>query len=111
MHRTRILCLCSAGAKRSNYLAFLLKGLGYDSLAAGVDMNSPETVEFLCNWADVVVVVQPELLSKLPAVGWGKLDPATIGPDVWVDTTPPELIQLSRDAAQGIFVRHPTSVA
>lgn len=99
----KILCICSAGAKRSNYLAFVLKGMGHDALAAGIDMNKIETIEFLGNWADMIVVAEPFMKNRLPASIQSKVrDDLAIGPDVWPDHTPGELIASCRFVAARI---------
>ena len=99
----KILCLCSAGAKRSNYLAFVLKGYGHDALAAGVDLNTPDTVAFLSDWAERIVVAEPFMANKVPERNRPKIyQTVLLGPDIWPDHNPDELKQRCHIAAQQI---------
>lgn len=56
----KILTCCFGGNVRSVGCKFVLHmKYGHDVLACGVDHNTPETIEMLCNWADYVIVMEP----------------------------------------------------
>ena len=64
--RQRILCVCQGGNSRSVHLAYLLKyRYGVDALACGWEGNSHDTVEMLCEWADIIIVVQAFMKEKI----------------------------------------------
>jgi hypothetical protein len=90
----KILVLCSAGNVRSVATAWELKKHGYDALAAGVDTNQIDTINFLCYWADKILLAQPEMKNQIPTATevQRKIDEGfTIGWDVWNDPTHPAL--------------------
>jgi hypothetical protein len=82
----KVLCLCTHGNSRSVCLAFLLKGLGVDALAAGVGLAGADTLKTLVDWAETVILASgpdaPALLAKAPAAG-GKLVVWDVGPDIY----------------------------
>lgn len=63
----KVLCICERGNSRSVALAWLLKDrYGIDAIACGAMANSPETHEVLMNWADVIIVVDKNLVGEFP---------------------------------------------
>lgn len=99
----KVLVACSAGAKRSNIMAFLLKGMGHDAIAVGMDMNSTSTIAHLAAWADQIVLTQhlSQWLAKIPEgdrhkVRWD----VEVGPDIWAERWPAQLEVICRREAQ-----------
>lgn len=85
MHvRKKVLCICEGGANRSVSLATILKHHlthGHDALAAGWRYNDPGTLEMLCAWADLIVVMQPDMVLRISPAHRGKTKVCDVGPD------------------------------
>ena len=91
--RKRILCVCSQGNIRSQALAYLLRSLyNYDVLACGVKGNSPYTVEYLCKWADRIIVLETEFKTMLLEKFHPKIVIYDVGKDLFHDAKNPELL-------------------
>ena len=97
MKRPRFLCVCQNGNNRSVFLAFRLKRHGYEALAAGWNSTSTETFNMLCNWADRVVVMEQNFISKIPVQYQFKVEVIDVGPDKWGPKCHPELRNLVYD--------------
>lgn len=77
----KILCVCSQGNKRSVFTRYVLNGT-HDALAMGVDVNSAETIRMLTQWADVILLAEPQMKKRIPVKHQKKIDQMfTIGPD------------------------------
>lgn len=62
----KVLTVCGMGISRSNTLMIMLKAKGItDSLAVGATFNSPETIDMLFKWADVIIFTTKELNSEV----------------------------------------------
>ena len=59
----KILCVCDKGVNRSVHIASLLKFRGHDTIPVGVDTASPETLDVLTGWADLVVLTNESQMS------------------------------------------------
>lgn len=96
VYRERILTVCRWGLVRSVALReILIREVGADAIAIGLEKNSDATIEMLCGWADIVVVATPHLLecrraSLLPP---GKTVVLSLGADVWQAARHSELQQ------------------
>lgn len=90
----KILTMCRGGNVRSVTLAYLFKyKYNIDSLACGWERNSPETNEMLFEWADLIITVEPYILTeKIPNKYHYKAKVYDIGEDVWGLALHPELI-------------------
>ena len=62
----KFLCLCRGGNVRSVCLAWHLKDRGHEAISAGFDYLSADTLSMLFNWADKIVVMQPEFSGLIP---------------------------------------------
>ena len=79
----KILCVCAMGNKRSVFTRYLL-AYKYDVLRVGCKNNSPETLKMLAEWADVILLAEPEMRKSLPVKTHKKIDRNfTIGQDVY----------------------------
>lgn len=87
----KILCLCSAGECRSVAMARELKSRGHDAIAAGVDGNGEDTVAYLCEWADRIVVAERGMVGLLPEGQHHKVAAVEIGPDEWGNNMDPDI--------------------
>jgi predicted protein tyrosine phosphatase len=101
----KFLCVCQGGRVRSGAMAWALKDVGQDSLAAGWEATSSETLKMLCEWADGIVLMQEEFIAKLEAkIGKGCFDPrklliVDVGPDVFGTPTHDALLPYVRGIA------------
>ena len=84
----KLLILCSEGNNRSVTFAHLLKYWGNDCIAAGVNTNSPETLQMLAKWADKIIFTEKG--QEIPyAVLWQNKDYSDksvlfdVGPDTY----------------------------
>jgi len=90
----KILTVCSAGTVRSVSLAHVLKyRYGVDALAAGHDGNSRETLDMLSDWADRIVVMQPQYAAGFPMRNAHKIITVDVGPDIWQNPLDPALLK------------------
>lgn len=82
MKKTKFLCVCDGGNVRSVALAFELKHTHkQDAIAAGRWCASPDTLEMLCQWADVIVIMQPCMEESISPEYKAKLRCVDVGPD------------------------------
>lgn len=80
----RVLCVCQGGNCRSVHLAYLLKyRYGVDALAIGFERNERETLDLLCTWADVIIVVQDEYKEVIASRFIEKTYVMDVGEDKW----------------------------
>jgi hypothetical protein len=77
----KILCVCNQGNKRSVFTKALLN-YNHDALSVGIDVNTPETLALLCEWADKILLAEPDM--AIPEQWQDKIDKHfTIGPDTF----------------------------
>ena len=79
----RFLCVCQGGNVRSAALKHILNyGFQQEALSCSAEKNSPETLRLLCDWADYVVLMSPEMLRWWPeGLARDKLCLVDVGPD------------------------------
>lgn len=88
----KVLCVCHGGNVRSVALKNLLKNrvsVCHDALACGIHSNPWKTVEMLCAWADVIVIMHSSIRNAIPAK-YAVLS-YDVGEDVWNNPFHPEL--------------------
>lgn len=90
----KVVCVCRAGQVRSVAARHILADrFGFCKvLACGWEKNDAETVDMLCAWADVVLVVGRGDDWKLPTPP-EKTVLLNVGPDVWGDYRNPQLLE------------------
>ena len=77
-----ILCVCAHGNNRSVTMAHILKYVtDFETLTAGLEYHTPETLEVLFNWADIIVVPEDKLLQHIPEQYKQKIKFYNIGED------------------------------
>lgn len=95
--KKKVLTVCNGGNSRSTMLAEVLKGtFGCDAIAIGTYWAEEPTMEMLCEWADLIALVEPfdailpepDLTKwKQSPVWWAKYAfkrvVAKVGPDAW----------------------------
>jgi hypothetical protein len=74
----------------------MLKKRGYEVLTAGVEHNEPDTLNTLCDWADIIFVAQREYASLLPGFGHKVNFKFAVGIDDWDISDHPDLIRIYR---------------
>lgn len=82
----KILTVCQGGHVRSVALKYLLHYGGYgqhDVIACGWQSNTQETREMLYEWADLIIVMQPEFAQFVPEKFHTKWKPNDIGTSNW----------------------------
>ena len=55
--------------------------LGHDALSASHDKQSDGTLHMLCDWADRIIVVQPEYAARIRPIHQPKIKIMDVGPD------------------------------
>lgn len=97
----RILCVCEGGFTRSVCLAGHLRNRNgtpcHDALAIAWRFNSPETLEMMSRWAEMIVVMEPYMVEKIPAAWREKVTICDVGPDRYGQSLHPELVQQIRE--------------
>lgn len=79
-----ILCLCAHGNNRSVTMAYLLKYVSnFETLTAGLEYHTPETLKMLYEWADVITVPEEKLLNLIPEEYQSKIKFYNIGKDIY----------------------------
>lgn len=97
----KILTMCQGGNVRSVALAARLKGLhGHDAVACSWEFNTPETIKMLCQWAEMIVVMEAVFVKYIPVEFGKKIHYCDVGPDRWGSAFHPELQDII--ARQGI---------
>jgi predicted protein tyrosine phosphatase len=93
--RKKILCVCEGGSNRSvcvtNWLKNSLEN-GHDAIAAGWRFNDFDTLAMLCAWAQIIIVMEPYMVEKIPPVFKDKIKICDVGPDVYGNPKHPALI-------------------
>jgi len=93
----KILCVCEGGNVRSVACAYVFKyEHGHDALAVSTRKNNLETHQMLWEWADRIVVMQPEFKRFVLPQYQGKVFICDVGPDRWFNCLDPELVLLIR---------------
>lgn len=88
-----ILCVCAHGNNRSVTIAWLLKYVeNFETLTAGLEYHTPETLQMLFEWADVITVPEKKLIDLIPDVYKHKIKFYDIGPDVYPRPFNPRLL-------------------
>jgi len=105
----KVLTMCAGGHVRSVGLKYLLTyKYGHEALACGQDANSTETIDMLCQWADYVIVMEPDYAKQVPEKhhlkedGSRKLFCYNVGPDRFGYAFHPEL----QEMLKGMIVQH-----
>jgi len=91
----KILTVCRAGLVRSVALADVLK-LHFeptDVIPVGIDFNEPETISMLCEWADIIVVMQAHYKLRFDQKWQSKICVCDVGPDIYGSSKHKDLIE------------------
>jgi hypothetical protein len=99
----KILCCCEGGNTRSVTLATLLKyrfrdpsrSAGYDVLTCSLGKNDSETLDMLFEWADRILVVEPDMVKEIPEKHHVATRVIPLGRDIWGMSMHPELVPLA----------------
>lgn len=93
----RVLCVCQKGNSRSVALAWLLKrDRKADALAVGIQTASAETFEYLCLWAQIIILTDRRLDGAALDAYRAKVVHFDVGTDVWFHGYDTDLIERYR---------------
>jgi|ERR1043166_4586532 predicted protein tyrosine phosphatase len=89
----KFLCVCEGGNVRSHALAYVLHDVhGQEAICVGWRRIGGETLDYLCKWADYIVLMQAAFRERILKVHEGKIRILDVGPDrfgMWIH---PELL-------------------
>lgn len=92
--RPKFLCVCRYGHSRSVALSRVLHANGHEAAAVG-HFTSPSALAALAGWADVIAVLDRDMLAAVPPEHRHKATTHFhVGHDVWVNPYHPELGKL-----------------
>jgi hypothetical protein len=99
----KYLVVCDGGNVRSVAVAFILKyHYNQEAIAAGRLHLSPATMHMLAEWADRIILMQPQMQSSIPTMFADKITVTDVGEDRWGVYVHPELLQLAQGIAFGL---------
>ncbi len=81
-HR-KVLVLCQKGNSRSVGMATLLKDIGADALAAGVETASRPTMAMLAAWAERIIIMSARFVRWVPEEHREKVALCEVGTDTY----------------------------
>jgi predicted protein tyrosine phosphatase len=97
----KFLCICDGGNVRSAALAFVLHDeLLHEAIPVGRLRVSPATMRMLCEWADIIVIMQPHMEECVPKEFKPKLRCVDVGADRYGVFVHPELLPQVRAGAK-----------
>ena len=114
----KVLTICIGGMVRSSGISDVLRNdMGIDSVAISAINNKPETVDMLCQWADIIVPVEPryenevdkEHLDKWTSCNMWKDEYSAkrrvmnLGADIWGNARHPELRNIIKSRIKEII--------
>jgi hypothetical protein len=100
----RFLCVCDGGNVRSQALAYVLHDLeGQEAIAVGRIRVSKETMEYMCNWADRIVIMQPHMIESIPDISHDKVVCCDVGVDRFGIYIHPELLEMAKEGASWLL--------
>jgi len=116
----KIVTMCQGGHVRSVALKYILRYLNaghHDVIACGWEGNTLETRRMLFDWADVIVIMEPQFEEHVPsefhckADGTRRLFCYNVGPDRFGTPFHPELqdLLMSMIKQHGLFVDEPST--
>lgn len=105
MKDEKILCVCENGNVRSVGTRRRLARRGYRNvIATGAANTAPETLRFLVDWADRILIAEPRFADLLPPTD--KIDARfTIGPDVFGRSDNQQLQDIVKEQLNGVGLR------
>lgn len=100
----KFLCICDGGNVRSYALAVVLKErYKHEAIAIGRLRASRETIDMLCEWADMVVIMQPHMEESIDPKFKPKLRCVDVGVDRFGIYVHPELLPLVQTGASWLL--------
>lgn len=97
----KFLTICDGGNVRSVSMAFVLKELkqGHEAFAIGRLFTSVDTMNYLCTWADKIIIMEPHMIESVPTQWHKKIHIIDVGPDVYGYALHPDLMKLTQEGA------------
>lgn len=114
----KILTICIGGMVRSSGISDVLRNdMGIDSVALSAINNHDGTMSMMCEWADVIVPVEPQFENEVPneykhkwenCKMWdekfkNKRKVMNLGADIWGNARHPELRQIIKSRINEIL--------
>lgn len=87
----KFLTVCDGGNVRSHCMAVCLKERFHEAIAIGRWACKPETIDMMCNWADVVILMEPHMKENIPEKYADKIYDINVGFDRYGVGINPEL--------------------
>jgi hypothetical protein len=102
----KFLCVCDGGNVRSYALAWVLHDqLGQEAIPVGRLRVSPETMKMMCEWADLIVIMQPHMEESILPEFKPKLLCVDVGVDRYGMWIHPELLPQAQDGAKWLLAK------
>jgi hypothetical protein len=98
----KVLCVCDAGNVRSHALKIACQP-DHEALAIGRWFFSGETIDMLSEWADVIIVAEPDIENAIDARFHEKMWCVDLGPDVWGSGLDAGLKGMARDGVAEVM--------
>ena len=100
----KFLCICDGGNVRSYALAVILKEEKHqEAIAIGRKHSSIETIKLLCEWADIICIMQPHMIESITVEFKYKLKCFDVGPDIFGIHINPKLIPIAKQGADWLM--------
>lgn len=108
----KVLTICIGGMVRSAGISDVLRNdMGIDSVALSSINNTPETMTMMCEWADLIVPVEPQFEHQVPNEYKSKWESCkmwddkykhkrkvlNLGADIWGNARHPQLRQIIKN--------------
>lgn len=96
----KFLCVCDGGNVRSQAMAYVLHDLhGHEAIPVGRLRVSKETMNMMCEWSDVIVIMQSHMTSSIDEKFHDKLKCVDVGEDRFGIYVHPELLSMVKEGA------------
>lgn len=104
MTKHKFLVVCDGGNVRSQALSYVLHDLkGHESIAIGRQRVSKETLNYFCEWADIVVVMQSHMQESIDPKYSFKLRVVDVGEDNFGVSIHPVLFEMVKQGAEWLL--------
>ena len=99
----KFLVVCDAGTCRSVTMTTLLKQQYHEAIAIGRYNTSIKTMRMLCEWADVIVLMQECMRGHIGRSFHEKIHVIDVGPDTYGITLNQELAKKCKEGMSFMF--------
>lgn len=100
----KFLCVCDGGNVRSHALAYILHDFRHqEAIAIGRWNVSSTTMQYMCDWADRIVIMQSHMIEHIPQNAIDKTVCCDVGMDTFGIHIHPELLGYAKQAADWLL--------